>query len=64
MGTPADPKSGIPIRYTKRKATGQRLNRTRVHTNRGIREVIDGSYRIIYRIKEEQIDGLAVMHSA
>ena len=29
-----------------------------------IREVIEGSYRIIYRIKEEQIDVLAVMHSA
>jgi addiction module RelE/StbE family toxin len=29
-----------------------------------IREVIEGSYRIIYRIKEEQIDVLAVVHSA
>jgi addiction module RelE/StbE family toxin len=29
-----------------------------------IREVIEGSYRIIYRIKKEQIDVLAVMHSA
>lgn len=29
-----------------------------------LREVIEGSYRIIYRIKEEQIDVLAVVHSA
>lgn len=29
-----------------------------------IREVIEGSYRIIYRIKKEQIDVLAVIHSA
>lgn len=29
-----------------------------------VREVIEGSYRVIYRIKEEQIDVLAVMHSA
>ena len=29
-----------------------------------IREMIEGSYRIIYRIKEEQVDVLAVMHSA
>ncbi len=29
-----------------------------------VREVIEGSYRIIYRIKEEQIDVLAVVHSA
>jgi plasmid stabilization system protein ParE len=26
--------------------------------------VTEGSYRIIYRIKKEQIDVLAVMHSA
>lgn len=29
-----------------------------------IREVIEGSYRVIYRIKEKQIDVVAVMHSA
>lgn len=29
-----------------------------------LREVVEGSYRIIYRIKEEQIDVLAVVHSA
>jgi len=29
-----------------------------------IREVIERSYRIIYRVKEKQIDVLAVMHSA
>jgi len=29
-----------------------------------IREVIEGSYRIIYRIKKEQINVLAVIHSA
>ena len=29
-----------------------------------VREVIEGSYRIIYRIREEQIDVLAVIHSA
>jgi len=29
-----------------------------------IREVIEGSYRIIYRIKKEQIDVLAVIHGA
>lgn len=29
-----------------------------------LREVIERSYRIIYRIKEEQIDVLAVVHSA
>lgn len=29
-----------------------------------LREVIEGSYRIIYRIKEKQIDVLAVVHSA
>jgi toxin ParE1/3/4 len=28
-----------------------------------IREVIEGSYRIIYYIKPEQIDVLAVIHS-
>ncbi|RMF89119.1 MAG: type II toxin-antitoxin system RelE/ParE family toxin [Nitrospinota bacterium] len=29
-----------------------------------IREVIEGSYRIIYRIKPDQIDILAVIHGA
>nr|WP_262984301.1 type II toxin-antitoxin system RelE/ParE family toxin [Nostoc sp. 'Peltigera membranacea cyanobiont' 210A] len=29
-----------------------------------IREVIEGSYRIIYYIKPEQIDVLAVIHGA
>lgn len=29
-----------------------------------IREVFEKSYRIIYRIKEDQIDVLAVIHSA
>ena len=29
-----------------------------------LREVIERPYRIIYRIKEEQIDVLAVVHSA
>jgi plasmid stabilization system protein ParE len=29
-----------------------------------IREVIERPYRIIYRIKPEQVDILAVMHSA
>jgi toxin ParE1/3/4 len=29
-----------------------------------VREVIEGSYRIIYRIREEQIDILAVVHTA
>jgi addiction module RelE/StbE family toxin len=29
-----------------------------------IREVIEGAYRIIYHIKPEQIDVLAVMHAA
>jgi plasmid stabilization system protein ParE len=29
-----------------------------------VREVIEGSYRIIYRIGDEQIDVLAVIHSA
>lgn len=29
-----------------------------------IREVIEGSYRIIYLIKEDQIDVLAVVHAA
>jgi addiction module RelE/StbE family toxin len=29
-----------------------------------IREVIEGSYRIIYYIKSDQIDVLAVIHSA
>lgn len=29
-----------------------------------IREVIEGSYRIIYRIKSDQIDVLAVIHGA
>lgn len=29
-----------------------------------VREVIEGSYRIIYRIREEQIDVVAVVHSA
>jgi toxin ParE1/3/4 len=29
-----------------------------------IREVIEGSYRIIYYIKSEQIDILAVLHSS
>ncbi len=29
-----------------------------------VREVIDRPYRIIYRIKAEQIDVLAVLHSA
>jgi addiction module RelE/StbE family toxin len=29
-----------------------------------IREVIEGSYRIIYRIKPDQIDVLAVIHGA
>ncbi len=29
-----------------------------------IREVIERPYRIIYRIKEDQIDVLAVIHSA
>jgi plasmid stabilization system protein ParE len=29
-----------------------------------IREVIEGSYRIIYRIKSDQIDILAVIHGA
>ena len=29
-----------------------------------LREVVEGSYRIIYRIKEEQIDVLGVVHSA
>ncbi len=29
-----------------------------------IREVIEGSYRIIYDIKPEQIDVIAVLHAA
>lgn len=29
-----------------------------------IREVIEGPYRIIYRIKQEQIDVIAVVHGA
>ena len=29
-----------------------------------IREVIEGAYRIIYRIKPDQIDVLAVIHAA
>jgi plasmid stabilization system protein ParE len=29
-----------------------------------IREVIEGSYRIIYYIKPEQIDVIAVLHAA
>ena len=29
-----------------------------------IRELIEGAYRIIYRIKREQIDILAVIHGA
>jgi len=29
-----------------------------------IREVIEGSYRIIYHIKSDQIDVIAVIHSA
>jgi addiction module RelE/StbE family toxin len=29
-----------------------------------IREVIEGSYRIIYHIKSDQVDVLAVIHSA
>lgn len=29
-----------------------------------IREVIEGSYRIIYHIKPDQIDILAVIHAA
>lgn len=29
-----------------------------------IREVIEGPYRVIYRIKPEQIDVVAVLHSA
>jgi len=29
-----------------------------------VREVIEGTYRIVYRIKQEQIDILAVIHSS
>lgn len=29
-----------------------------------VREVIEGAYRLIYRIREEQVDILAVIHSA
>jgi addiction module RelE/StbE family toxin len=29
-----------------------------------VREVIEGAYRIIYRIRDERIDVLAVIHSA
>jgi len=29
-----------------------------------VREVIEGSYRIIYRIKKNQIDVIAVIHGA
>lgn len=31
---------------------------------RNIREVIEGSYRIIYHLRPQQIDVIAVMHSA
>lgn len=34
------------------------------YENRNVREVIERPYRIIYRIKESQIDILAVVHSA
>lgn len=34
------------------------------HNAPDLREVVEGSYRIIYRIKDEQIDVLAVVHSA
>ncbi len=34
------------------------------YENENIREVIEGSYRIIYFIKDEQIDVLAVIHGA
>ena len=29
-----------------------------------VREVIEGAYRIVYRIKEKQIDVIAVIHGA
>lgn len=29
-----------------------------------VREVIEGSYRLIYRIREDQVDVLAVIHTA
>ena len=34
------------------------------YSREDIREVIERPYRIIYRIREEQIDVLAVLHSA
>jgi toxin ParE1/3/4 len=33
-------------------------------TDNLIREIIEGPYRIIYYINDEQIDGLAVIHGA
>ena len=34
------------------------------YSREDIREVIERPYRIIYRIKEDQVDVLAVLHSA
>jgi plasmid stabilization system protein ParE len=41
--------------------SGRRVPEYNVHL---IREVIEGSYRIIYYIKSDQIDVLAVIHGA
>ena len=34
------------------------------YENQGIREIIEGPYRIIYQVTEQQVDVLALVHGA